>query len=149
MIEFVTVHHHLVNVSLKLWHMMILVSSNLLFDHFQINRLQDHIEIVWNLKSLWVHRCSEWGWGLVSTELHDKPEKIDLEGWEGFFENGRNLTFLAKGFLTWLEWVKHEAFLFTENDGIGFFVLFVEFLVRIVVEIISDFVRLERVAFGE
>lgn len=49
LVVFVAVHDHFINVSLKLCHMFILVSSNLVLNSFEVNRFEDDIKIIRNL----------------------------------------------------------------------------------------------------
>ena len=82
-------------------------------------------------------------------EFTDPPDQIELEGSEGFLDDGRDLTFLFERFFAGFHRVDDEAFAFAEDDGVGFLVLFVELLVRVVINIFAYFIEFEGVAFGK
>ncbi len=149
LIEFVTVHQHFVNVSFKLWHLMVIVGTNLLLDCFKIDRLHNYIKVVRNLECPGVDWIPEGVRGLVFAEFTGQPDQIELESSEGLLDDGRDLTFLFKRFLAGFHRVNDEAFAFAQNDGVCFLVFFVELLVRVVIDIFANFVEFEGVAFGK
>lgn len=81
--------------------------------------------------------------------LH-QPHQIGLQRSQVLFpDNGLHLTFVFVGFIAHLERVQHDTFLFAEDDGFCLFVLFLEFFDGVVINIFTDAVLLEGVAFGE
>ena len=58
-VEFVAVEEDLSNVSLYFSRMLVVILFNFLFDCMQVHGRQDYLEIVWDVKSFWIHRGSK------------------------------------------------------------------------------------------